>query len=362
MKNKQLNEFDHLHVSKQAKTELLTQIQKRQAKNSRKFSLLSKVLVSLALIGIFMIYTASQSGSQFLDYERYLTISASEVEYPLQKNQQAMEELDVQFDLGLISESEYQQRMAALREDQAELLKKQVELKQEYKLDQPLDLNQIKFSQDTARDQQLKDFYLQKTTLDNKTADLLNKNDELMALYESGQIDWQTYIDRKQPLEQQQHDLSAEKDQWENSYAQTDSNYQKLYEQKKLLEQQTEALEIEEDQLKEQYKQGLISKTEYQQQKEALEQKEDALDHQEDQLDDLEDTIEDQEDDEIDDNSDKIDTGDDSALDNDDEDDNELDEKDEEYENRGNSDKENENDNKETETEDDDIEDENDDD
>ena len=161
MKNKQLNEFDHLHVSKQAKTELLTQIQKRQAKNSRRFPLLSKVLVSFALIGIFMIYTASQTGSQFLDYERYLTISASEVEYPLQKNQQAMEELDVQFDLGLISESEYQQRMAALRKDQAELLKKQVELKQEYKLDQPLDLNQIKFSQDTARDQQLKDFYLQ---------------------------------------------------------------------------------------------------------------------------------------------------------------------------------------------------------
>lgn len=348
MKNKQLNEFDHLHVSKQAKTELLTQIQKRQAKNSRRFPLLSKVLVSLALIGIFMIYTASQTGSQFLDYERYLTISASEVEYPLQKNQQAMEELDVQFDLGLISESEYQQKMAALREDQAELLKKQVELKQEYKLDQPLDLNQIKFSQDTARDQQLKDFYLQKTTLDNKTADLLNKNDELMALYESGQIDWQTYIDRKQPLEQQQHDLSAEKDQWENSYAQTDSNYQKLYEQKKLLEQQAEALEIEEDQLKEQYKQGLISKTEYQQQKEALEQKEDALDHQEDQLDDLEDAIEDQEDD-------------DDEYDMDDEE-NELDEKDEEYENRGNSDKEKENDNKETETEDDDIEDENDDD
>ena len=170
MKNKQLNEFDHLHVSKQAKTELLTQIQKRQAKNSRRFPLLSKVLVSFALIGIFMIYTASQTGSQFLDYERYLTISASEVEYPLQKNQQAMEELDVQFDLGLISESEYQQRMAALRKDQAELLKKQVELKQEYKLDQPLDLNQIKFSQDTARDQHLKDFYLQKTTLDNKTA------------------------------------------------------------------------------------------------------------------------------------------------------------------------------------------------
>lgn len=348
MKNKQLNEFDHLHVSKQAKTELLTQIQKRQAKNSRRFPLLSKVLVSLALIGIFMIYTASQTGSQFLDYERYLTISANEVEYPLQKNQQAMEELDVQFDLGLISESEYQQKMAALREDQAELLKKQVELKQEYKLDQPLDLNQIKFSQDTARDQQLKDFYLQKTTLDNKTADLLNKNDELMALYESGQIDWQTYIDRKQPLEQQQHDLSAEKDQWENSYAQTDSNYQKLYEQKKLLEQQAEALEIEEDQLKEQYKQGLISKTEYQQQKEALEQKEDALDHQEDQLDDLEDAIEDQEDD-------------DDEYDMDDEE-NELDEKDEEYENRGNSDKEKENDNKETETEDDDIEDENDDD
>ncbi len=347
MKNKQLNEFDHLHVSKQAKTELLTQIQKRQAKNSRRFPLLSKVLVSFALIGIFMIYTASQSGSQFLDYERYLTISASEVEYPLQKNQQAMEELDVQFDLGLISESEYQQRMAALRKDQAELLKKQVELKQEYKLDQPLDLNQIKFSQDTARDQQLKDFYLQKTTLDNKTADLLNKNDELMALYESGQIDWQTYIDRKQPLEQQQHDLSAEKDQWENSYAQTDSNYQKLYEQKKLLEQQAEALEIEEDQLKEQYKQGLISKTEYQQQKEALEQKEDALDHQEDQLDDLEDAIEDQEDDD--------------EYDMDDEE-NELDEKDEEYENRGNSDKEKEKDNKETETEDDDIEDQNDDD
>ena len=344
MKNKQLNEFDHLHVSKQAKTELLTQIQKRQAKNSRRFPLLSKVLVSLALIGIFMIYTASQSGSQFLDYERYLTISASEVEYPLQKNQQAMEELDVQFDLGLISESEYQQKMAALRKDQAELLKKQVELKQEYKLDQPLDLNQIKFSQDTARDQQLKDFYLQKTTLDNKTADLLNKNDELMALYESGQIDWQTYIDRKQPLEQQQHDLSAEKDQWENSYAQTDSNYQKLYEQKKLLEQQAEALEIEEDQLKEQYKQGLISKTEYQQQKEALEQKEDALDHQEDQLDDLEDAIEDQEEDDVDDEE------------------NELDEKDEEYENRGNSDKEKEKDNKETETEDDDIEDQNDDD
>ena len=347
MKNKQLNEFDHLHVSKQAKTELLTQIQKRQAKNSRRFPLLSKVLVSLALIGIFMIYTASQSGSQFLDYERYLTISASEVEYPLQKNQQAMEELDVQFDLGLISESEYQQKMAALRKDQAELLKKQVELKQEYKLDQPLDLNQIKFSQDTARDQQLKDFYLQKTTLDNKTADLLNKNDELMALYESGQIDWQTYIDRKQPLEQQQHDLSAEKDQWENSYAQTDSNYQKLYEQKKLLEQQAEALEIEEDQLKEQYKQGLISKTEYQQQKEALEQKEDALDHQEDQLDDLEDAIEDQEEDD--------------EYDMDDEE-NELDEKDEEYENRGNSDKEKEKDNKETETEDDDIEDQNDDD
>ena len=348
MKNKQLNEFDHLHVSKQAKTELLTQIQKRQAKNSRRFPLLSKVLVSLALIGIFMIYTASQSGSQFLDYERYLTISASEVEYPLQKNQQAMEELDVQFDLGLISESEYQQKLAALRKDQAELLKKQVELKQEYKLDQPLDLNQIKFSQDTARDQQLKDFYLQKTTLDNKTADLLNKNDELMALYESGQIDWQTYIDRKQPLEQQQHDLSAEKDQWENSYAQTDSNYQKLYEQKKLLEQQAEALEIEEDQLKEQYKQGLISKTEYQQQKEALEQKEDALDHQEDQLDDLEDAIEDQEED-------------DDEYDMDDEE-NELDEKDEEYENRGNSDKEKEKDNKETETEDDDIEDQNDDD
>lgn len=348
MKNKQLNEFDHLHVSKQAKTELLTQIQKRQAKNSRRFPLLSKVLVSLALIGIFMIYTASQSGSQFLDYERYLTISASEVEYPLQKNQQAMEELDVQFDLGLILESEYQQKMAALRKDQAELLKKQVELKQEYKLDQPLDLNQIKFSQDTARDQQLKDFYLQKTTLDNKTADLLNKNDELMALYESGQIDWQTYIDRKQPLEQQQHDLSAEKDQWENSYAQTDSNYQKLYEQKKLLEQQAEALEIEEDQLKEQYKQGLISKTEYQQQKEALEQKEDALDHQEDQLDDLEDAIEDQEED-------------DDEYDMDDEE-NELDEKDEEYENRGNSDKEKEKDNKETETEDDDIEDQNDDD
>lgn len=346
MKNKQLNEFDHLHVSKQAKTELLTQIQKRQAKNSRRFPLLSKVLVSFALIGIFMIYTASQTGSQFLDYERYLTISASEVEYPLQKNQQAMEELDVQFDLGLISESEYQQRMAALRKDQAELLKKQVELKQEYKLDQPLDLNQIKFSQDTARDQQLKDFYLQKTTLDNKTADLLNKNDELMALYESGQIDWQTYIDRKQPLEQQQHDLSAEKDQWDNSYAQTDSNYQKLYEQKKLLEQQAEALEIEEDQLKEQYKQGLISKTEYQQQKEALEQKEDALDHQEDQLDDLEDAIENQEDDEYD----------------MDDEENELDEKDEEYENRGNSDKEKEKDNKETETEDDDIEDQNDDD
>ena len=346
MKNKQLNEFDHLHVSKQAKTELLTQIQKRQAKNSRRFPLLSKVLVSFALIGIFMIYTAPQTGSQFLDYERYLTISASEVEYPLQKNQQAMEELDVQFDLGLISESEYQQRMAALRKDQAELLKKQVELKQEYKLDQPLDLNQIKFSQDTARDQQLKDFYLQKTTLDNKTADLLNKNDELMALYESGQIDWQTYIDRKQPLEQQQHDLSAEKDQWENSYAQTDSNYQKLYEQKKLLEQQAEALEIEEDQLKEQYKQGLISKTEYQQQKEALEQKEDALDHQEDQLDDLEDAIENQEDDEYD----------------MDDEENELDEKDEEYENRGNSDKEKEKDNKETETEDDDIEDQNDDD
>lgn len=346
MKNKQLNEFDHLHVSKQAKTELLTQIQKRQAKNSRRFPLLSKILVSFALIGIFMIYTASQTGSQFLDYERYLTISASEVEYPLQKNQQAMEELDVQFDLGLISESEYQQRMAALRKDQAELLKKQVELKQEYKLDQPLDLNQIKFSQDTARDQQLKDFYLQKTTLDNKTADLLNKNDELMALYESGQIDWQTYIDRKQPLEQQQHDLSAEKDQWENSYAQTDSNYQKLYEQKKLLEQQAEALEIEEDQLKEQYKQGLISKTEYQQQKEALEQKEDALDHQEDQLDDLEDAIENQEDDEYD----------------MDDEENELDEKDEEYENRGNSDKEKEKDNKETETEDDDIEDQNDDD
>lgn len=346
MKNKQLNEFDHLHVSKQAKTELLTQIQKRQAKNSRRFPLLSKVLVSFALIGIFMIYTASQTGSQFLDYERYLTISASEVEYPLQKNQQAMEELDVQFHLGLISESEYQQRMAALRKDQAELLKKQVELKQEYKLDQPLDLNQIKFSQDTARDQQLKDFYLQKTTLDNKTADLLNKNDELMALYESGQIDWQTYIDRKQPLEQQQHDLSAEKDQWENSYAQTDSNYQKLYEQKKLLEQQAEALEIEEDQLKEQYKQGLISKTEYQQQKEALEQKEDALDHQEDQLDDLEDAIENQEDDEYD----------------MDDEENELDEKDEEYENRGNSDKEKEKDNKETETEDDDIEDQNDDD
>ncbi|WP_373127511.1 SHOCT domain-containing protein [Dielma fastidiosa] len=349
MKNKQLNEFDHLHVSKQAKTELLTQIQNRQAKNSRRFPLLSKVLVSLALIGIFMIYTASQTGSQFLDYERYLTISASEVEYPLQKNQQAMEELDVQFDLGLISESEYQQKMAALRKDQAELLKKQVELKQEYKLDQPLDLNQIKFSQDNARDQQLKDFYLQKTTLDNKTADLLNKNDELMALYESGQIDWQTYIDRKQPLEQQQHDLSAEKDQWENSYAQTDSNYQKLYEQKKLLEQQAEALEIEEDQLKEQYKQGLISKTEYQQQKEALEQKEDALDHQEDQLDDLEDAIEDQEDE------------DDDEYDMDDEE-NELDEKDEEYENRGNSDKEKEKDNKETETEDDDIEDQNDDD
>ena len=50
MKNKQLNEFDHLHVSKQAKTELLTQIQKRQAKNSRRFPLLSKVLVSFALI------------------------------------------------------------------------------------------------------------------------------------------------------------------------------------------------------------------------------------------------------------------------------------------------------------------------
>ena len=347
MKDKQLNDFGHMHVSKQAKTELLTQIQKRQAKNSRRFPLLSKVLVSFALIVIFMIYTASQTGSQFLDYERYLTISASEVEYPLQKNQQAMEELDVQFDLGLISESEYQQRMAALRKDQAELLKKQVELKQEYKLDQPLDLNQIKFSQDTARDQQLKDFYLQKTTLDNKTADLLNKNDELMALYESGQIDWQTYIDRKQPLEQQQHDLSAEKDQWENSYAQTDSNYQKLYEQKKLLEQQAEALEIEEDQLKEQYKQGLISKTEYQQQKEALEQKEDALDHQEDQLDDLEDAIEDQEDD------DEYDMDDEEK---------ELDEKDEEYENRGNSDKEKEKDNKETETEDDDIEDENDDD
>lgn len=352
MKNKQLNEFDHLYVSKQAKTELLTQIKKRQAKDPRRFPLLTKILVSLALIGIFMIYTASQTGSQFLDYERYLTISASEVEYPLQKNQQAMEELDVQFDLELISEAEYQQKMAALRKDKEELLKKQIELKQEYKLDQQLDLNQIKFSHDTVRDQQLKEFYLQITELDNKTADLLNKNDELMALYESGQIDWQTYIDRKQPLEQQQHDLSAEKEQWENSYAQTDSNYQKLYEQKKLLEQQAEALEIEEDQLKEQYQQGLISKTEYKQQKEALELKEDALDHQEDQLDDWEDVMENQEDD------DEYDMNDEE---------NELD--DEENENRENSDKEKEKDKKETEEkkeseteDDDDAEDENDDD
>ncbi len=84
---------------------------------------MTKILVSLALIGIFMIYAASQTGSQFLDYERYLTISASEVEYPLQKNQQAMEELDVQFDLELISEAEYQQKMAALRKDKEELLK-----------------------------------------------------------------------------------------------------------------------------------------------------------------------------------------------------------------------------------------------
>lgn len=294
MKNEQFNGFNDLHVSEHAKTDLLNKIELRKNKHPHRVPTWSKVLVSLALIATVMVYASSKQGSEFLDYEAYLTISAQEVEYPLQKIQQEMNDLDIQFDLGLISESEYQKQMKALKIEKEALMKKATELKQQFNLDQELDLNRIKFSSDATRDQQLKEFYLQKVSLESKEAELYNQNDQLMDKYEAGEIEWKEYIDNKLTLDQQQENLSTEKEQWEANYAQTDSNYQKLYEQKKLLEQQEDALEIEEDLLKEQYKQGLISRDEYKAQKKLIEMKEDELDYQDDQLDDLEDEIKDQ--------------------------------------------------------------------
>lgn len=338
MKNEQFMGFDDLHVSEHAKTELLNKIECRKNKRPHRVPAWSKVLVSLALIGAVMVYASSKQGSKFLDYEAYLTISAEEVDYPMQKIQQEMDDLDIQFDLGMINKDEYQQRMKELKAEKDKLLKKASELKQQFNLDQELDLSRIKFSSDAIRDQQLKEFYLQKLSLEDKESELNTQNDQLMDKYEAGEIEWKEYIDNKLSLDKQQEDLSSEKDQWEASYAQTDSNYQKLYEQKKLLEQQEEALELEEDQLKAQYKQGLISRDEYKAQKELIELKEDELDMRDDQLDDLEDEIEHQNkltekdddndvDDDFDDDSDD-DKNDEDDDDHDDDEDNDDDDED----------------------------------
>lgn len=323
MKNEQFNGFDDLHVSERAKTELLNKIECRKNKRPHRVPAFGKIIVSLALIGAVMIYASSRQGSEFLDYEAYLTISAAEVDYPMQKIQQEMNDLDIQFDLGLIYEAEYQQRMNELKAEKDALIKKSTELKKQFKLDQELDLNQIKFSSDALRDQELKEFYLQKISLESKEAELYSKNDQLMDKYEAGEIEWKEYIDNKLTLDKQQENLSSEKDQWEATYAQTDSNYQKLYEQKKLLEQQEEALELEEKQLKEQYKQGLITRDEYKAQKELIELKEDELDFKDDQLDNLEDEIEHQNKHTDDYDEDDEDDDDDRDDDDDDEDDQE---------------------------------------
>lgn len=315
MKNEQFNGFDDLHVSEHAKTELLSKIEDRKNKRNHRVPVLRKIVVSLALIGAVMLYASSKQGSEFLDYEAYLTISAEEVDYPMEKILQEMSDLDIQFDLGMITENEYQARMKELKAEKEALMKKATELKQQFNLDQELDLNRIKFSNDAARDQQLKEFYLERMSLESKEAELYSQNDQLMDKYEAGEIEWKEYIDNKLTLEKQQEDLSSEKEQWEANYAQTDSDYQKLYEQKKLLEQQEDALELEEELLKEQYKQGLITRDEYKAQKELIEMKEDALDIQDDYLDDLEDEIEDQnkhtDDDDDDDDRDEEDNDDD---------------------------------------------------
>lgn len=322
MKNEQFNGFDDLHVSEHAKTELLSKIEYRRNKRTHRVPVFGKIVVSLALIGAVMLYASSKQGSEFLDYEAYLTISAEEVDYPMEKILQEMSDLDIQFDLGMITENEYQQRMKELKAEKEALMKKATELKQQFNLDQELDLNRIKFSNDAARDQQLKEFYLERMSLESKEAELYSQNDELMDKYEAGEIEWKEYIDNKLTLEKQQEDLSSEKEQWEANYAQTDSDYQKLYEQKKLLEQQEDALELEEELLKEQYKQGLITRDEYKAQKELIEMKEDALDIQDDYLDDLEDEIEDQNKhtDDYDDDDDDLDDDDDEDRDDEDND------------------------------------------
>lgn len=320
MKNEQFNGFDDLHVSEHAKTELLSKIEYRKNKRNHRVPVFGKIVVSLALIGAVMLYASSKQGSEFLDYEAYLTISAEEVDYPMEKILQEMSDLDIQFDLGMITENEYQQRMKELKAEKEALMKKATELKQQFNLDQELDLNRIKFSNDAARDQQLKEFYLERMSLESKEAELYSQNDELMDKYEAGEIEWKEYIDNKLTLEKQQEDLSSEKEQWEANYAQTDSDYQKLYEQKKLLEQQEDALELEEELLKEQYKQGLITRDEYKAQKELIELKEDELDFKDDYLDDLEDEIEDQNKHTDDDDDDDLDDDDDEDRDDEDND------------------------------------------
>ena len=278
MKNKELKNLDHIHVSSKTKNELLEKaaviIEKREKKERINY-MKYKGLLAAGLAFAVVLGLISMNGNKMPDYDGYINAVAEYVEEPQEMLNRDKIKLDQQLLEREITIEEYLEIKNDLNRKQSSINQKKTDLRDKYKISEENFQNKT-YSKDPQKNQQIINNLQKEFELDRREDELERLEDKAIQDYKNGTIMSDQLIGIMAELDAKDEILDMEEDRLDGESADPEDR--------------------EEYELAQKFVEGKITAQEYLKQKEAIDRKYDEIDDLEDDDDDDDDDDEEEDD------------------------------------------------------------------
>ena len=211
MKNNMKEVFTlKVYNKNKVKNNVLTHKRKEQKYMKKWIPYLTGALVVLLLFLGFMSIMNKPKMLE-VDYVKYL----SENKRYVQEKNDLKEELKVLYESFIndeITQDEYFKKLEKLKNMNEEVDAKISNLKEEYKITDSLNLDEVQFSSDKDEDTKIKELYKKEVELEKQEEYLEKQEDELDRKYRNGEISRSEYVKQIRELEQLEDKLDIEED------------------------------------------------------------------------------------------------------------------------------------------------------
>lgn len=169
-------------------------------------------VIIICILGVYIL--TNKSDKVIVHYNEYLkenkVLSNEKANLKNEKNI-----LYEKFNKGLINDKEYNIQDKNIDKKIEGLNKKLKELKKDYKIKDNMNLSKYKFSNDPKMDKKLKDLYLKEQELEKKEDELDIQEHKLKEQFRKGEIDKNTYINKKREIEKKEDEIDAIEDEYD---------------------------------------------------------------------------------------------------------------------------------------------------